>query len=294
VHLLDRARLIARSADRRSVIARVIGFEEAKINIAAVLYAALCLYSERGRMRHFVRQLESRQVDVVFDVGANSGQYDAGLRKAGFKGRIMSFEPLSRPFTLLERRASKDPLWNCRQCALGDFDGTASIKYRRQRRSKQFHASILKGHRDAVPPANYIRTEEVPIHRLDSVAPEFLSPTDGIFLKIDVQGFEKQVLAGSKSTVSDRCVGMQLELSFLPLYEGGMLIREALDLAYSLGFTLTELLPCFIDVRNGRMLPADGIFFGEDDWPEMRVDPSPDHTADGTPGPSPAGELDFG
>ena len=65
------------------------------------------------------------------------------------------------------------------------------------------------------------------------------------FLKIDVQGFEKQVLAGSKSTVKDRCVGMQLELSFLPLYEGGMLIREALDLVYSMGFTLTGLLPMF-------------------------------------------------
>ncbi len=124
---------------------------------------------------------------------------------------------------------------------------------------------MLKSHLDAFPPANYIGTEEVPIHRLDSVAPEFLRSTDVAFLKIDVQGFEKQVLAGSQSTLNDRCVGMQLELSFLPLYEGGMLIREALDLAYSLGFTLTGLLPGFTDVRNGRMLQADGIFFREDD-----------------------------
>ena len=85
------------------------------------------------------------------------------------------------------------------------------------------------------------------------------------FLKIDVQGFEKHVLAGSKSTVNDRCVGMQLELSFLPLYDGGMLIREALDLVYSLGFTPTGLLPSFTDPRNGRMLQADGTFFREVD-----------------------------
>jgi hypothetical protein len=97
------------------------------------------------------------------------------------------------------------------------------------------------------------------------VAPEILRPTDVTFLKVDVQGFEKQVLAGSKSTVNDRCVGMQLELSFLPLSEGGMLIREALDLVYSLGFTLTGLLPCFMGARNGRMLQADGIFFREHD-----------------------------
>ena len=124
---------------------------------------------------------------------------------------------------------------------------------------------MLKSRQSALPSANYIGTEDVPIHRLDSVAPKILRSTDVSFLKIDVQGFENQVLAGSKSTVNDRCVGMQLELSFLPLYEGGMLIREALDLVYSLGFTLTGLLPCFTDLRNGRMLQADGIFFREDD-----------------------------
>lgn len=99
------------------------------------------------------------------------------------------------------------------------------------------------------------------MHRLDSVAAEFLGPTDVAFLKVDVQGFEKQVLAGGSSTVRNCCVGIQLELSFLPLYEGGMLIREALDIAYSLGFTLTGLSPCFVDVPSGRTLQADGTFF---------------------------------
>src|SRR5271155_5120319 len=84
-------------------------------------------HSEPAWKRQFVRQLESHQVDVILDVGANSGQYATGLRRAAFKGRIVSFEPLSGPFSLLERKASKDPLWVCRQCALGDFDGTISI-----------------------------------------------------------------------------------------------------------------------------------------------------------------------
>jgi len=65
-----------------------------------------------------VKQLESRQVNVVLDVGANSGQYATDLRRAAYKGRIVSFEPLSGPFSLLERSAARDPLWNCRQCAL--------------------------------------------------------------------------------------------------------------------------------------------------------------------------------
>jgi FkbM family methyltransferase len=241
VHLLDQVRLIA-----RSVPSEVFRY-----------------YSERDWKRCFAKQLKSHQVNVVFDIGANSGQYSAGLRNAGYKGRIISFEPLPQPFSVLESKASADPLWDCRKHALGEVDGTISINVAGNAGQSSSVLPMLKSHQDAYPPANYISTEDVPIYRLDSVAPEILRPTDVTFLKIDVQGFEKQVLAGSKSTLDNRCVGMQLELSFLPLYEGSMLIPEALDLVYSLGFTLTGLLPCFTDPRNGQMLQADGIFFRE-------------------------------
>lgn len=169
------------------------------------------------------------------------------------------------PFTILESKASTDPLWDCRQHALGDSDGTVTINIAGNAGQSSSVLPMLKSHQNAFPPANYVGTQEASIHRLDSVAPEFLGMNGVAFLKVDVQGFEKQVLAGGKSTIDDHCVGMQLELSFLPLYEGGMLIPEALDLVYSLGFTLTGLLPCFIDANNGRMLQADGIFFREDD-----------------------------
>jgi FkbM family methyltransferase len=241
--LLHRARLIARRA----------GIDVSRY------------HSGLDWQHQFVNQLESHQVDVVLDVGANSGQYAAGLRSSAFKGRIVSFEPLSGPFSLLEGKASTDPLWDCQQCALGDSDGTISINVAGNDGQSSSVLPMLKSHRDAFPSANYIGTEEVPIHRLDSLAPEILRPTDVAFLKIDVQGYEKTVLAGGKSTLADRCVGMQLELSLMALYEGDMLIREALDLVYSMGFTLTGLLPCFSDSRNGRMLQADGIFFREED-----------------------------
>jgi FkbM family methyltransferase len=243
VHLLDNARLIARSA---------------AIEVPR-------LYSERLWKRDLVKQLQSRQVDVVLDVGSNSGQYAASLRRAGYQGRIISFEPLSEPFSILESRASKDSLWDCHRYALGDVDGTISINVAGNAGQSSSVLPMLKSHQSALPAANYIGTEEVPIYRLDSVAPQILRSADAVFLKVDVQGFEKQVLDGSGSTVNDRCVGMQLELSFVPLYEGGMLVREALDLVYSLGFTLTGLLPCFTDLRDGRTLQADGIFFRSDD-----------------------------
>lgn len=218
-------------------------------------------YSETGWKRQFVKQLEAHRVDTVIDIGANSGQYASDLRMAAYTGRIVSFEPLSEAFSLLLRNASKDPLWECRQCAVGDVDGMISINVAGNAGASSSILPMLKSHQDAFPPANYIGTEQVPIHRLDGLTPKVVGPNSVVFLKIDVQGFEKQVIAGAQSTISDHVVGMQLELSFIPLYEGGMLIREALDLVYSLGFTLTGLLPGFADPRTGRMLQADGIFF---------------------------------
>lgn len=215
--------------------------------------------------RNFMRQLESHRVNVIFDIGANSGQYALGLRTAGYHGRIVSFEPLSEPYALLERRASADPQWECHRCALGDSDGSISINVAGNAGESSSVLPMLKSHQDAYPPANYVGTEEVPLFRLDSVAADILYPSDITFLKIDVQGFEKQVLAGGPQTLRNHCIGMQLELSFVPLYEGGTLVREALDIASALGFTPTGLRPCFTDLRNGRTLQADGIFFREDD-----------------------------
>ncbi len=204
-------------------------------------------------------------MNVVLDVGANSGQFATDLRAAGYAGRIVSFEPLAGPYSQLASKASTDPLWECRRCALGDSDGSITINVAGNAGESSSVLPMLKSHQDAFPPANYVGTEEVPIRRLDAIVPEILQPTDVVFLKIDVQGYEKQVLAGGTATVKDRCAGMQLELSFLPLYEGGMLIREALDIAYSLDFTLTGLSPNFVDMRNGRMLQVDGTFFRVDD-----------------------------
>ena len=52
------------------------------------------------------RLLASERIDLLLDVGANEGQYALRMRRAGFQGRIVSFEPLSDAFAALERRAA--------------------------------------------------------------------------------------------------------------------------------------------------------------------------------------------
>lgn len=222
-------------------------------------------HAELDWKRKLVTELKSRQVNVVLDIGANSGQYATSLREADFDGRIVSFEPLAGPFSVLEKNASGDSMWDCRRCALGDHDGKASINVAGNAGASSSVLPMLASHRDVLPSANYVGTEDVTMCRLDSLAPTILGPNDLAFVKIDVQGFEKQVIAGGRATVDSQCAGMQIELSFLPLYEGGMLVREALDLVRSLGFMLTGFVPFFVDVRTGRLLQADGVFFRDAD-----------------------------
>ncbi|CDO86026.1 FkbM family methyltransferase [Mycobacterium triplex] len=229
-------------------------------------------HSELEWRRNFVNELKTRGVDVVIDVGANSGQYARRLREADFDGRVVSFEPLSGPYSRLHRVASKLPLWDCRQCALGDFDGATTMNVAGNAGESSSILPMLQLHRDIFPTANYIGTEEVTVSRLDSVASEVLVPDEVAFLKIDVQGFEKQVIEGGRATIIGRCVGIELELSFEPLYEGGMLIDEAFALLDSLGFALKGLVPGFMDPRAGRMLQADGVFFRVDDRALIEMD----------------------
>jgi hypothetical protein len=102
----------------------------------------------------------------------------------------------------------------------------------------------------------YVRTERVPLRRLDDIAPHAAAP----FLKVDVQGFEEAVLRGATKTL-EQCVGLSIELSFVELYEGQMLFRDMLDWLGGMGFTPYRMAPAYIDVTDGRWLQADAVFF---------------------------------
>jgi hypothetical protein len=90
------------------------------------------------------------------------------------------------------------------------------------------------------PKMQIVATETVPVRRLDGILAAHAFSRG--FLKIDTQGYERQVLEGAAETLG-RCVGVQLELPIGHLYEGVWSFREALDYMDGLGFVLAQNVP---------------------------------------------------
>ena len=62
--------------------------------------------------RRITALLADHSVDCVFDVGANIGQYATSIRRNGYAGRILSFEPLTSAHAEISARAAGDPHWD--------------------------------------------------------------------------------------------------------------------------------------------------------------------------------------
>lgn len=207
--------------------------------------------------------LRRHGVDCVFDVGANDGGYATAIRRHGYNGRIISFEPLEQPFRDLRAKSMADPVgaWDSMRFAIGDQDGTVVINVAGNNAASSSVLPMLDRHRTEAPTSAYIGQEEVVQKTLDDIAPKMTDSEHRWFIKIDVQGYERAVLDGAAAILaSERVVGLQMELSFIPLYKGAMSWREGLDFAGDLGMTLMSLDRGFTS-SDGQMLQADAVFF---------------------------------
>lgn len=199
------------------------------------------------------------QADVVFDIGANIGQFAQEFRSVGFSGDIISFEPLSSAHAVLSKAAQADAKWKIHpRAAVGDQDGEIEINIAGNSVSSSV-LPMLDAHSSVAVGSAYVASERTPLIRLDSVAPTYLSAHARPFIKIDTQGFESQVLVGAAETVK-RAHGVLLELSLVPLYEGQTLWLEMIQRMADQGFTLWMIQKGFTDPRTGRSLQVDGIF----------------------------------
>ena len=212
--------------------------------------------SERTVLRHI---LKSTQPAVVLDVGANTGQYAALLRDVGFRGKIVSFEALPDVHAVLENASARDGAWIVAPCAaLGRKAGTLEIN----RAGNSVSSSLLPmlaTHVDAAPDSAYVGTQTVRVERLDVLAEQLVAGSGNLMLKIDTQGYEREVLEGA-TRLMPRITALQVEISLVSLYEGAPTLTQIVSHLESCGYQIFSLVPGFRDARTGRLLQMDGFF----------------------------------
>jgi FkbM family methyltransferase len=206
--------------------------------------------------------LAHEAVDAVLDVGANAGQYGLMLRREGYGGPIVSFEPLPEPRAALLAAAATDPAWRVAPAmALGDVAGEVVI----ERSAESDMSSVLPQSpllQTLSPSSAVLERLAVPCARLDALGDLVEPAWRRIHLKIDVQGFEPHVLDGARGLLP-RLTTIQLELSLRPVYSGEVDWRVMVERLEALGFRPALMLPGYFERKLARMLQLDMVFARE-------------------------------
>lgn len=179
--------------------------------------------------------LEDERIDLVLDVGANTGQYASDLRALGYQGMICSFEPVQRSFEQLKSAFQGDPQWRGWRLALGDQTGEMTINV---------VPSLTEMSSLLTPRGGWtgLEEEQVQVRRLDEIFDEASAdvPNPRVLLKMDTQGFDLSVFEGAAGCL-ERVQGLESELSVRPLYRDMPSYTEALSAYQAAGFTLAHV-----------------------------------------------------
>jgi FkbM family methyltransferase len=207
---------------------------------------------------------------TILDIGANLGFYSCLFaQRVGPTGRVMSFEPTPSTFDALQsnvRLNGYEDVIECHRCALSNVTGSASMNTFAES-AGVYNSLGVTCAMDGSHPKEVI---EVPTATLDQLC----SPPDfpnGIFIKIDVEGFEHQVIEGGAKLLKDeQDVGLMVELYEPASQQCGSSTLDTVAYLESLGFeafrmTDTAGLSRFDSAARRELaagrLPPDVFFF---------------------------------
>ena len=226
---------------QRSIAGAIDTFSRVCADTRVVPARDLWQIQEENYLRQF---LKAYNIDCVFDIGANDGQYATMLRKkAGYQGKIISFEPIPEMAETLRQRAKNDGNWFVEEAAVSDHDGSTKFNIM----SRSTFSSIQtpsQAHTQLFDDMNVVsRSIEVRTTTLTTAYTALKSKHGFIrpFLKMDTQGHDLQVWESGVDIVTN-FVGVQSELSFTPIYEGMPPYGKVLQTFESAGFVVGKLV----------------------------------------------------
>jgi FkbM family methyltransferase len=214
--------------------------------------------------KNYQKLLKHFGIDVIFDIGANVGQYATETLGLGFEGTMVSFEPMAKEYSILQEKVKEYRNWVLApQMAVGDTSGFIEFNVSENSES----SSILEPNEYALgfdPTIKTVKKEKVRIETVDNLFDEYTSGRKNPFLKIDVQGYEENVLKGAAKVIS-RIKGLHVEFSLSPLYAEQKGMMDILQMINESGFQPYYFMP-HVSIDNiGRLMQVDGVFFRNGD-----------------------------
>ncbi|MEE2954299.1 MAG: FkbM family methyltransferase [Bacteroidota bacterium] len=200
--------------------------------------------------------LRTLDLDHIIDIGANKGQFALVCRKEFPYARIDSFEPLKSAADIFQKVFKNDGNTYLHRIAIGKVESN-NILYIS---NKDDSSSLLPigQHQQLLFPGTQEREQRKvntkPLHKI------FLDKDiqDSAMLKIDVQGYELEVLHGCKQ-ILERFKYIYCECSFVELYDGQALAHEVLDFLNQHSFKLSGIFHTYYD-KSGIAVQADFLF----------------------------------
>ena len=193
----------------------------------------------------------------IIDVGANVGQFSVACHHLLKSPNIYAFEPLPECFSKLEKNIRKFSNVRTYNFALGEFCGKTEFHVS----SHSHSSSILKMeplHSEAFPQSKQKEIINIQVKTLDTIF-ENTNLVGSTLLKIDVQGYEANVVKGGKEVLK-RVDFILLEVSLKPLYAGELLFNEMCAFLESYGFYFSRPMGWLNDPRNDEVLQMDALF----------------------------------
>ena len=197
----------------------------------------------------------NRPLATVIDIGANRGQFALATRAIS-GAKVVSFEPLPEVAAIFRRIFSDDPAVKLHVTAIGDKAEKKTIHLSARDDSSSL-LEIGETQSSHFPGTHEVGTLIVEVGTLDQFLSreEILRPA---MLKLDVQGFELQALAGCQSLIGNFDY-VYCECSFVELYKGQKLAGEVIRYLGELGFSLSGIYNPSYD-RVGNCIQADLLF----------------------------------
>lgn len=199
---------------------------------------------------HLATLLARLRINCILDVGAHVGQYGRFLRNIGYRGHIVSFEPIGANFAVLERRSAGDRNWSVRRFALGHQEGIVPINVTHLTQFSSFLSPNRYSEGQFGRWSEVEHTEAVEVRRLECVWQEAIGSVKDprVFLKLDTQGYDLKVLEGAGAYL-EQVVALQSELAVKSIYEGMTGYMDAISAMNGMGFEMTGLFPVTRDTE---------------------------------------------